>query len=629
MATHQGPIVIKEIAGITTPNERWQINWIGEPRPLKPHTAQHMVDVFLSPTLPAPRTGQELPRSTDTTRQRMVPLGVGYLPLIHIGATFKDGQHIPLAPNPEIRKCLSVSPSKTRFVPLSETVNRFIPDQPARKAIMHWEFDIGRSGWTHACSANSQILMLADVNNTDPYYVMIPSIEVARFFYCNTSFFARSLFASGWEDLLRREHCDMGQLPHSITVAHTTVLGLSRLQAIHLGLMLAIPRMEQEIKLIYQALQITSSKNVRPTPLTCRFPFDENTEIKAEVVRIKTGTKLQERFFVTRLLQCRRRFPFEQCWVNPQLHPGQGGNCDDEDLPQMNIDRKKGGTSSEGDQSKEPTHFFSNADELEQKGEFDDDGGAPAKGCDSVNIEVDEDRFPGLKKIPTMWTFKDKQKFRSAKGGKKLPKKGTHMSTGAPSGDRPVLPAGIEAAPPSSSRDPLIRILLESVPFLRDMGFQVSELAPYFLAAYAKEPIRAQSWVKIDKVSSTGPQKQAFRSRLMVAIQVELENMHCVVAEIERRSGDNFGLAAFFIDPSVDLEAFMNLVGHAVVRSSGWPAFDSDQHLYDLGDDHNVEGQKGYHRGEIQNGEQMSNKILNCFLTEFTDPATSRCWIRN
>lgn len=614
MATHQGPVVIKEIANKTTPHERWQINWISDPRPQGPHNVQHMVDAFLSPVLPDPRTGKVLPGSTDTTRQCRVPLGVGYLPLIHIGATFKDGKHIPLAPNPDFRKRLFISPSRARFVPLSEAVNRFIPDQQARKAVMHWEFDIGRSAWAHACANTSQILMLQDVNNIDPYYVMIPSIEVARFFYCNTSFFARSLFASGWEDLLRREYCDVKQLPHSITVAHKTVSGLSRAQALHLGLMLAIPRMQQEIHSIYQALQATSSKNANRKPLACRFPFDEDTEIQAEVVRIKTGTKLQERYFITRLLECRRRFPFEQCQVNPQMHPGQGVNCDDENLPPMALDRKGLDSSTEGDKPGMPKRFFSNADELEQEGNLDDGGGAPAKGCDEVNIEVDEDRFPGLKSIPTMWTTKDKQKYRSAKGGKKLPKKGTHMSTGTPSGDRPVLPADIAAEPPSASRDPLIKLLLESVPFLRDLGFQVTELAPYFLAAYAKEPIRAQSWVKIDKGSSTGPQQQAFRSRLMVAIQIELENMRCVVVEIERRPGQSFGLAAFFLDLSVDLEAFMDLVGYAVVRSSGWPPFDSDQHLYDLGDDQNVEGRKGHHRGEIRNGEQMANKIKDCFL---------------
>lgn len=91
--------------------------------------------------------------------------------------------------------------------------------------------------------------------------------------------------------------------------------------------------------------------------------------------------------------------------------------------------------------------------------------------------------------------------------------------------------------------------------------------------------------------------------------------MHCVVVAIERRPGESFGLAAFFLDYSVDLEAFMDLVGYAVVSNSGWPPFDSGQHLYDLGEDQNVEGRKGHNRGEIRNGEQMANKIKYCFLS--------------
>lgn len=473
------------------------------------------------------------------------------------------------------------------------------------------EFDVGHKAWSQA--SRSQILAVADQRDIDPYYVMIPSIEVARFFFCHTSFFARSLFADGWESLIRRPYCDQTDLPDSITVAHHTVFGLSQEQAKHLGLLLTSQRMQEQVRGIYQAQQSHRSDFSAHTPLTCRFPFDEETTIEAEVIRVPTNTEIGHRFFVTRLLQCERPIPFNFCFVNPAFHPGQGDNSDERDeLPPTSSGKGDKEPPAPGDKKGGGRRNIGNLDELEESGELDDGQGAPTAG-DGIHIAINEDRFPGLRAIGTELTKKERQTTRHEPSSGQRPQKGDHSSTGHPSGNRPIAQADIDANPEIESNDPWVKLLIQSVPHLRKMGCRVAEPMTLFLDEFSKKATRSRSWVRMEDQSVDIRSPSRFRSRLMIALQIEFNGALCIVAEIERREDDSFGLNAFYIDRSTNPEVFLNTLAEKVTEKNGWPRFHPKDETFEITPKIKVPGKRGVHR-KVDTAEQMAQKIKSCFL---------------
>ncbi|MES2282531.1 MAG: hypothetical protein V4542_14050 [Pseudomonadota bacterium] len=594
-------VTIKELT-VLDARYWWRIDWLGDVYKQKFHHAQHMIEIFLSPVYSGSKGVIVSPSSADSSAQVRIELGVGYLPMLYIGAVFQAGKVVHLRPEWVTRERRRVCTTWSKLIPLNSRISRGHSPDVKVEPLLSSEFRIGPRAWPSA--ASSHILATPDDAFVDPHFMMIPSIELARFFFCTSSVLARSLFADGWESLIWREKCDLSKMPREITIGLRTVKGLKNADALHLAYKLLYQEAEQQINSIRQSLQSTNSANPRRQPIPCAFPFDEEVEIEAEVVRIPTGTILKERFFVTRLLNCHRPIPFDICYVHPMLHPGQGDNRDSPDLKPLPL-----GNTQDPQVVSEGAgrgRVFENISELEQKGLLSDDEGGPANTDESINITSQEIRFPGLGSVATPLSRKDTQEYKSAPGGKPFNVKGKGVSTGNPAGSTPIVPANIETDL-ASRCDETVAWLRDAAPLLRDAGYTVGDEISRRLDIVFEDQGRSKSWTKISY--ATGDGKSRFKSRLLVALPIAIGEETAVVAEIERKSGEHFGLAIFFLQSHVNTQLFFDELAADIARRNGWPIYDPEEKQYTVGvDGLKFEGDRGFHTF-VTNAKDIAVKI--------------------
>lgn len=630
MAEDQGRVVIQELARRLNPKEKWRVDWLGDRYPQGSANVQPMIDVFLSPLYPGSNGYLTAPRAADVTRQVRVQLGVGYLPLLYKGAIFQAGEQVGVHPTQVYSRRLNIAPAHSSLIGLQDNIPRFFGNEQSRWPLLSSEYTLGPLAWAQWDS--SKILCIADINGIDPHYVMISGIEVARFFCCTTSVLARSAFSHGWENLIWKAKCDTTKLRNEVTVGMQKVLGLKLADARHLAYKVIDDKEKEEGKnegktaallaAILRSIQSTSQNRRSKPPLACHFPFVEDTEIVAEVVRIPTGTQLRERFFVTRLVRCQRPIPFDICFGYPMIHPGQGENKDDPNLKPFSIGRGKPEPQSklESENRDVPgtSTVASNESDLKKHGKLDDAQGPPSKGLREILLRSPEDRFDGLTDVPAPLAPKSRQEYKNIREEKKRRRiiEADGLSTGVPRGSRSIIPANIDTDALAKSSDPTIKLLLAAVPHLRGMGIWVEPLAVISLATYDSASKSARSWSSIENGESSVREKD-FRSRLMVAIRIKLENADCIVVEIERKPGKNstptFGLSAFYLSPCTDIDDFLRDLARSVIHRKGWPMFDVQKKAFEVNEKMRVSGNRGHHK-KVDDGEQMSQKIQNCFL---------------
>lgn len=610
------PIEILELIKPLGTAQRWRIDWLGDVHKPRLLGSPHTITVFFSPMWPGFKGLITDPAATDSSKQVAVELGVGYLPELHIGAVFFRGQKVPLPPSQINRVRLKIIPDHFRFVPMNGPVDRFQPGKQFT-VVAPWEFKVGSEAYRQA--ASSQNVILSDAPHTDESYVAIPSIEVARFFFCGSSLLSRHLFLSGWDDLILWSQCNTENMPREVVVGLRTVPGLDRSYARHLAYAVVDPLTRECLREIPQALQETRTGNFGRSAMQCRFPASGEIEIEAEAIQTPANTQRGVRFFITRLLKCYRSIPFEQCLAWPQLHPQQGDNWDDPNLMPMHLPKKK----VEADVqvvglARVPT--IANLDELTDNGQAGDDLGPPTISADTIDFPLDEDRFPGLESVPTSLANKERQKYRNlGKERSKYPIQGLTTSTGSPRGSRPVAPAELRAAAPWLT-DPGLRMLSESAPFLEEFGYTVIQLPVVYLSRFASsEEQKKVQWAWISTTTDNDGYP-SYRSRLLLALLITSTHGACLVAEIERGLSKASGatdprrhfVAGFKLKDPDDAVDELEVIASNVVHREAWPKFDTTARLFEL---HSkiIPGERAKHQN-ITNAQELAHRIYKSIL---------------
>lgn len=578
----QDTLVIKEFLTRLGSKETWRIDWLGNVMRRQGHMAQHHVQVFLSPLVRGYQGCLTDPGASDQTRQELVEVGVGYMPLLFIGATFRAGQFVPQHPRMyrRVYAASTVDPSVSRFVRLDECVTRDMDQRPPVSLVYPSEFSVGARAWPRAKA--SQVLAIPDAKGIDPYYLLIPCIEVIRFFFCTSSLFSTHLFSNAWSDLIWEKGCSTDDLPHSVTVGSNPINGLDVNDHKYLAFMLTSAKTKSAVQQIFQTLQATRVDPGFGPALQCPFPFDEHTRIEADVIPIQTGTKLGGRNFVTRLHHCSRPIPFEICYANPILNPNQGKNHDSPDLIPMNVGL--GQRENLGGEGVGKVPVLTNVEAIERSGLTGDDFGNPGNFEQQITYRCDEDRFEGLRDIAVTRATKEAQSHRyqaSQKGGS-IPIQVEQASTAnAEPGSRPVLSNQIRTDEDENSECAswTIKLLLDCVDHLRKHGYKVSALPLLRLTPQPQSRRTHRAWTSIPVNSETeGPPK--YRLRVLVCLLVEVDERTIVIADIERRRGatseDSFALAGFLTSASSTSEAVVEKLAELVSERKGWPMEDPD-----------------------------------------------------
>ncbi|MBI2745268.1 MAG: hypothetical protein HYX45_06755 [Burkholderiales bacterium] len=615
MSNSSSSIEIQELIQPLGSAHQWRVDWLGAVRKPRPNQSQHTINVFFSPLRPDYKGLITAPEAADSDRQVAIELGVGYLPALHIGAVFHRGREVTPLPTQTDRVWLTISPAHFRYVPLSDLVDRHFPNTPSTTVVTPREFKVGSAAYPQA--ARSQNLLVADDACTDDSYVAIPSIEVARYFFCGSSLFARHLFSSGWEDLLLREHCNTEGMPDTVVVGLRNVQGLTWPHAYDLAFAIVDPLTKSCLRGIHQTMQETWNRFGQPA-IECRFPLNEPVKIEAEVIRTCAKTQRGVRFFITRLIQVQRPIPFKRCFVWPQLHPQQGSNKDDPDLLPMHLPQNKKSPLG-NDPSGLVVPTINNLEKLASEARAGDNLGRPMKSSGLLEIHLAKNRYPGFDELPKL-APKELQKYRAQKSDQvHLPVTGKQISTASTRGSQPVAPVNLNSKQ-ALLEDEGLRMLIASAPFLDGYGYKATQLPYVHLNHLIASPNRRTGWTLIPITANAGLGGH-YRSKLLVALLVESPRGACLIGEIEpdppkpgreqKESRKHF-VAGFSLNHSSDARSELAAIASEVVSRKRWPEYDVDTRKF-LIPGRSISGERASHLN-VTTPQDLAQRIHESIL---------------
>lgn len=288
------------------PMGKWKLQWLGR--------INRNDNVQTEPTIEVSLQSLEDTSKSPTT----VDIGVGQLPLLTIGSIWENkikthnviGDLITL-PN------IVINDSKTKIFnirkSLSDTEMKFI---------------IPRSEWA-VLSSNC----LAIEYNNDPYGIIIPCAEIARFYYCRSTDLSLAAFNGAYKlemnKVINLAETNLDSNPPSIHLRKW----FANNDAWVIGRILLSPTAKQGVNYIHNSIQAYRSNNnlqntETPAPFKCNIPFMGATTLKARVHKTKAPDG-SVRYLVLELIQCSGDFPYSDLEVGRD-NPGHGDNTDDD-----------------------------------------------------------------------------------------------------------------------------------------------------------------------------------------------------------------------------------------------------------------------------------------------------------
>ena len=179
----------------------WRIEWIGGVGYNTCVPSDPQIEICLA-QLPAGETNPLSARSRSSQTKRTVRIAIGLLPYISIASVWQQRRPVikDLAAS---RHRLCIDTSLCRTVALAELAN----------AIPRSSYLFGVS-WPDV----RRTLLVAVEQNGDPYAVMIPTLEVIRFYYAPSTRLAQALFLGEYNETFSAAHS--GVLQEGVVKVH-------------------------------------------------------------------------------------------------------------------------------------------------------------------------------------------------------------------------------------------------------------------------------------------------------------------------------------------------------------------------------------------------------------------------
>ncbi|ABA87379.1 hypothetical protein Pcar_0116 [Syntrophotalea carbinolica DSM 2380] len=172
-------VVIKEFPKDGRP---WRVDWFGEVH-LNPNISDEpQIELLISPFIGKPSDAGST-RAVNHHQQRIIRVGVGQLPLIHIGSIWENGKKLPrhlFTYTSNTFSNLVVSPNSLRLIKTSHQ-----DDGEFLLPFKFHPFGKGVSGINGRCVTIS--------HKNDPFHVIVPCTEIIRFYFSQTTKLARAL----------------------------------------------------------------------------------------------------------------------------------------------------------------------------------------------------------------------------------------------------------------------------------------------------------------------------------------------------------------------------------------------------------------------------------------------------
>ncbi|MDP1734456.1 MAG: hypothetical protein Q8L44_08845 [Sulfuritalea sp.] len=221
----------------------------------------------------------------------------------------------------------------------------------------------------------------------DPWAVLIPVIELIRFYYASSTRLAQALFWGVYAESINPEKCgQISEGPYRIHlrkwIADTDAWTLARFHASRY--------MQQQVRGLYTGLQrhYVDSFSIDPGPfhaLKCGFPFAGKTTVEAITLPLPGPTDEHRRILVLKLLSCSAPFPFDDLLCDRDNRNLRGKEAGEENLPTAWKQRiEKEDADEEKNKSDDPAETNFHSDE------------EPSNYGKPLVVDIREDRFSSL-----------------------------------------------------------------------------------------------------------------------------------------------------------------------------------------------------------------------------------------
>jgi hypothetical protein len=460
--------------------------------------------------------------------------------------------------------------------------------------------------------------------------VLIPAIELARFYGCMSSVLARELFAGGWPKLEYLPHSNDEVIDGRAKIGVDNIRRMDRLSAVAIARYKFSAAMRRQVDRAGQALSYAAR---RSDPFRFGFPFDhpgQTAKIVCNVVDFHKwnwqSTTYEPHYLVTQIIMCYQPLPFEELEVEFRVSAEQRPVDDPALLKPIGIGSRPrsppGGDTTPIDGLKvaplDPTSVS-----IEP---------AMPNAIAEVTPFVDQqNRFATLdySKV-SLVSRKTEQSFRSARkpavaggladGVSTNPGKGSKGAmTEAEVNTNTTEPIASEPVTLKSFQDALklLRTDREFSKIIEKVSTQISKNELQLLSGNVFViPLRklAKTHSKWYGTSTGSDRATASKSRsrvLLLAHVVFRNGAQYLIGEIERvKEGDRYSIFCAQI-PVAALESFDDLamrIAKEVAHLHGWPKLDLAKSVYVLGKT-TIPARRLFHSGSITSAKEYARRI--------------------
>lgn len=345
-------IKIPKIKEFPKDGQDWRIDWIGALTRSKSITTEPFIQILLSPIK---RVAETLPqnlasvRAVDSSRAVTIEIGVGQLPCVAIGSIWKNGFHQGVfAGTDKIFSDLNISETSVRFIRANHKVNE--------------QFLIPQSQYRLGTGLNSWLVAVEYQGN--PYGVLIPVIELIRFYYAISTNLAQAVFSGvfryGLDSIVHTDRTGYVEAEDRI------LLGLRQQVTDEEGWVIArilhSPIANNSCLSIYDDFLLQAANELSFINVKAGFPFQGLTTLQARVkpIPFEQAGVTKWLYLVLSLESCSAPMPYSELTVIRDNDGGKANSAADipenEKKPYTRGAAKGNGTNGKGIQNQNDTN---------------------------------------------------------------------------------------------------------------------------------------------------------------------------------------------------------------------------------------------------------------------------------
>ncbi len=306
---------LKPLSTLPKSNKAYRIDAVGNIQRNPISSTNHLINILVSPVNPRQQYKNIFASgAVNSDDQECYQISAGELFLFSPGCVIRNGQRVWAPGFSTINESVNTSPNLIRFV----TPGYFAKDH---------EDLIPPNIYKLGLAAKSPFLAIE--RDGDPYSVLIPTMEILRFYYSGSSKLNQAIFSStltNMNDVLNLEKCSFEKNSKTLTVCLRQDYPDD--DAAMLGHWYADEYAHKQVLNVWNALvKFTQMQKFNYLPLEIGFPFINNTQLQGQGIELPTPFGInKKRMLILTLLKCSHPRPFDKLIYTRDNEAGPGIN---------------------------------------------------------------------------------------------------------------------------------------------------------------------------------------------------------------------------------------------------------------------------------------------------------------